>query len=250
MVCSGETHTDVAEGLSAFDTEFSARIQQRDASRTAVRLLDKELQASAAAAAAQAKIVADTTRELRAALDEQSKRTAAVKLIAASAQAAEHQHQVSLAADRASAAETVLKLQAEMELARRTDRQRCYELKEQLAQERRGYEQVQKELRASIVQTKQALLAQQGQAEERVAAAARHKEALLTQLQADARQIAEQRARQQRLVQENGERKQANEARLKAIVACHPSSQENLWREKLRLKSEQLAQLKQLLAAR
>lgn len=250
MVGSRDIHTDVAEGLSAFDTEFGARIQQRDAGRTTVRLLDKELQASASGAAVQAKIVAETTRQLRSALDEQSKRTAAVKLVAASARAAEHQHQVSLAADRAAAAEALSTLQAELELARRTDRQRCHELKEQLAQERRVCEQAQKELRASILQTKKALLAQQGQAEERAAAAARHNGNLLTQLQSDAREIGEQRARQQRLVQENGERKQANEGRLKAIVSSHPNSQENLWREKLRLKSEQLARLKQLLAAR
>ena len=85
--------------------------------------------------------------------------------------------------------------------------------------------------------------------DDQAAAAAQQKEALLAQLRDGTREIGEQRRTQQRLIQENGERKQKNEERLKAIVSSHPNSQENQWREKLRAKSEQLAQLKQQLAA-
>jgi hypothetical protein len=241
---------DVADGLSSFDKEFGARVQDLDARRAAVRLLDKEVLASASQAAVQAKAVADATRQLRSVQAEYLRKVDAVKLKADSLRAAEHQQQVSLAAKRSAAAKELSDLQAEMELARSVDQERSCKLKEQLAQVRLACEKAQKELHASIVQTKKALLAGNEQAEEQAGAAADQKESMLTQLREYAREIGKQRETQQRLVQENGEHKQQNEGQLKAIVSSHPNSHENLWREKLRVKSEQLAQLKHLMDVR
>ena len=250
MVDSPRAETDVADGLSSFDSAFCARVQELDVLRAAVRLLEKEALSSASQAAVQAKAVADATKQVHSALTEWLKLKATVKLKADRLRAAEHEQKLSLAAKRSAASQELSELQAEMELARSNDQERSLKLQEQLVEEKRSCEQQQKELRASILQTKKDLLTGSEQAEEQARAAADHKESMLTQLRGYVREVAGQRERQQQLIQENGERKQRNEGRLKAIVSSHPNSHENLWREKLRVKSEQLAQLKHLVVAR
>lgn len=244
-----EGQADVAEWLSEFDKEFGARIQQRDEHQAAVRLHEKEALESASAAAAQAKAIASATRQLRATVTEHMKRSAAVKLAVARVHSAEQQEREDQAAKRSAAAEELAALQAEVKKSRCLDDKRCREMKAQLANERVSNDKSQKDLRATILQTKKTLFAEQQRNGTNESLRAQQKERLLAQQRDDTRQMEKQRRTIARLLQENGERKQHYEGRLKAVVSSHPNSQENLWREKLRAKSEQLAQLKRFAAA-
>ena len=237
------------EQLSAFDAKHSVQLQERSEKQATVRLLDKEALASAKTAAVQMKAIADTTRGLRATMGEHAKLAAAVDQLAVTVRAAEQVQEASLVVKRAAAASELVVLRKRQDQAQRASEQRCRQLKEKLAREKPACDQEQKELRANILQSKKALLADSEQADAHAAVTLQQKESRLKQLRDDSDELGDLRLKRQRLIQESGERKQRNEGRLKAIVAAHPNSQESLWRAKLRTKREQLEELKRMAAA-